>query len=283
MGKRLTYSDRKKMLEVRDQGLTDAEIKARFGFIDSRTLKRHLRLAEQEQEARVAKIEIIKDALAGHLAEVRNLTEQLQGVVTVPHVYEASHDVFSQIMRIEVHPLFDALKEHVPSSILWRSYANWRSSLKTYTDDCERLKREIEKETEKWEKVRRLTETFSEPILKRLHERIVGHEPNTYAHKFEKRTEYINVGGKPIAEFEILVVDESKTVEANDALAYRAQYQALSDQVVNSEESSNVINLYNSLIALRLRIKEVLQQVLLRRDYIMQTCNLCPGQVKLIR
>ncbi len=281
MAKRLTYSDRKKMLEARDRGLTDAQIKAQFGFTDDRTLKRHIRLAEQEQEARLAKVEILKDALAGHLAEIRSLIEQWQSVLTVPPIHEVSPEIIPQMCHIESNPLFNSLKEHVPSPTLWRNYAIWDNKLKEYINGYEKLMRDIKEEAGKWEEVRRVTESFSEPILKRLHKKAVEKEPK--AHRFEKRVEYRDEQGKPVPEFEILVVDGSKTIEANDALSYSGQYEALSDQVMGSEVGASLIGRFNELKVLELKIHESLQEILLRSDYIMYTCKLCPGQAKLLR
>ena len=281
MAKRLVYSDRKKLIEARDKGLTDAEIKAQFGFTDDRTLKRHLRLAEQEQEARSVKIEILKDALASHLAEIRGLIEKWQNIITVPPMYKVSPETTSRARPIESNPLFNALKEHMPSPTLWRNYAIWVNKLKEYLSACEKLRQDMIVEAEKWGTLRLITPSFSEPILKRLHEKVEGQKPES--HSFRKRVEYINVQGKSIPEFEILVVDECKTLEATDALAYERQYEALSDQIVGSEIGANLITQYNELEALGQKITKFLREILLRRDYIMYTCKLCPGQTRLLR
>jgi len=281
MAKRLNYSDRKKLIEARDKGLTDAEIKAQFGFIDDRTLKRHLRLAEHEQEARSVKIEILKDALASHLAEVRSLIEQWQSIITVPLMYEVFPETASRARPLESNPLFKSLKEHVPSPTLWRNYAIWINKLKEYINGCEKLKQDRVGEAGKWGELRPVAKSFFKPILKRLHENVVGEKPK--AHGFEKRVEYIDIEGRPVPEYEILVVDGLKTIEANDVLAYKNQYQAFSDQVMGSEIGSNLINQYNDIKVLGQKIAEFLREVLLRRDFIMYSCKLCPGQTKLLR
>lgn len=140
---------------------------------------------------------------------------------------------------------------------------------------------DIKEEAGKWKELQRVTESFSEPILKRLHKVKVGEEPK--AHRFEKRVEYRDEQGKPVPEFETLVVDGSKTIEANDALVYSGQYKALSDQVMGSEVGASLKGRFNDLKALELKIHESLREILLRRDYIMYTCKLCPGQAKLLR
>ena len=112
-------------------------------------------------------------------------------------------------------------------------------------------------EAEKWGTLRLVTPSFSEPILKRLHEKVEGQKPKS--HVFEKRVEYINVQGKSVPEFEILVVDDCKTLEAIDALAYESQYEALSDQIVGSEVAANLITQYNELETLGQKITKFLQ------------------------
>ena len=283
MAKRLTYGDRKKMIEARDKGLTDAEIKAHFGFTDDRTLKRHLRLAEQEQEARQVKIEILKDALASHLTEVRSLLEQWQGLTAVPPIYQSPSSIAQRKSLIESNPLFDSMRAHAPSPTLWRDYATWDRKLSEYVSNYQKLIREAEENAGKWEGVRRLADGFSEPILKQVSEKAADPSRKASSHKFEKRVEYLHKGGGPVPEYEILLVDGSKTIETDDASAYEAQYKSLSDQVVNGETAGSLASLYNDLKALERKMHGSIQLILLRRDYIVYTCKLCPGQAKLLR
>lgn len=281
MAKRLQYSDRKKLIEARNEGLPDAEIKRRFGFTDDRTLKRHLRLGEQEEEARSVKIEILKDALTSHLAEIRRLMEQWRSTVVVPLIYEVPLETVSQTRLFESDALFGSLKEHVPSPTLWRNHAIWHNKLQEFVNGCEQLRKDMEEEAGKWGILRLVTKSFSTPILKRLHEKIMGQEPK--AHGFEKSVEHIYLERKRVREFEILFVDGLKTVEANDALAYRDQYQALSDRIAGSTTAADLINQYNDLKSAGTKIDEYLRQILIRHDYIMYTCKLCPGQTRLLR
>ena len=281
MAKRLQYSDRKKLIEARNEGLSEAEIKRRFGFTDDRTLKRHLRLGEQEEEARSVKIEILKDALTSHLTEIRHLMEQWRSTVVVPLIYEVPLETVSPAHLLKTDALFSALKEHVPSPTLWRNYSNWDNKFQEFVKGCEQLKKDMEEEAGKWGILRLVTKSFSAPILRRVHEKIMGQEPK--AHEFEKSVEHVYVQRKIVRDFEILFVDGLKTVEANDALAYRDQYQALSDRIVGSATAADLINQYNDLKAVGTKIDEYLRQILLRRDYIMYTCKLCPGQTRLLR
>ena len=281
MAKRLQYSDRKEMIKDRNRGSTDAQIKKKFSIADDRTLKRHLRLGEQEEEARSVKIEILKDALTSHLAEIHRLMEQWRRAVMVPLIYEIFKETVSQTHLFESDALFGSLKEHVPSPTLWRRYGIWRNQLQTFVTEYEQLKQDAEEEAGKWGISRLFKESFSAPILKRLNERLKGQEPK--AHGFEKSVEHEYVQRKAVREFEILLVDGLTTVEANDALAYQAQYQELSDRIVGSTTAADLIDQYNDLKAGGIKIDEYLGQILLRHDHIMYTCKLCPGQTRLLR
>ncbi|MCJ7744623.1 MAG: hypothetical protein MUO99_08745 [Dehalococcoidales bacterium] len=281
MAKRLQYSGRKEMIKDRNRGLTDTEIKSKFGITDDRTLKRHLRLGEQEEEARSVKIEILKDALTSHLAEICRLMEQWRRAVMVPLIYEISNETVSQTHRFESDALFGSLKEHVPSPTLWRRYGIWRNQLQTFVTEYEQLKQAVEEEAGKWGISRLFKESPSAPILKRLNEKVKGREPK--AHGFEKSVEHEYVHGKAVREFEILLVDGLTTVEANDALPYQAKYQELSDRIAGSTTAADLINQYNDLKSAGTKIDEYLWQILVRHDYIMYTCKLCPGQTRLLR
>jgi hypothetical protein len=277
MGKRLNYSDRKKLIEARDKGSTDAQIKTQFGFKDDRTLRRHMRLAEHEQEARSVRVEIVKDALSSHLAEIGTLIEEWKRSIVAPPVYQVSFATISPKDRIESSDLFRSLRAHLPSPTLWRDYTVWKNKLDEYIGNCGRLRQDVEQEAGKWGRVRRLTENFSEPIFKRLHEMQLE-ELKAPDHTFSRMVESVNRQGRPVPEFEILLVDGIRVMEAEDALAYEERYKALSQNIPTRGAALALIAQYRDLKMLEPKIHEALRDILIRRDYIMYTCKLCPGQ-----
>lgn len=149
MAKKLNYHDRRKLLEAQQAGLSDTKLKEKFDIADKRTLYHHLKLAEQEEEAKAMRLEIVKDALAGHLEEVSNLIGEWKDSLYTPRV-DGIHDEMSPIptQYIEAMPLFPSLKKHLPFPILWRNYANWKTKVRAYIEGCQRVMGEI-KETEK--------------------------------------------------------------------------------------------------------------------------------------
>lgn len=149
MAKRLSYYDRKRLFEAMQSGLSNTKLKDKFGIADNRTLSRHLRMAEQEEEAKVVKMEILKDALVDHLAEVRTLIGKWKGSLSTPGVDSMYFDMPpTPTQNIEANPLFGSLKGHLPFPTLWRNYANWKTKVRAYIDGCQKVMREIG-ETEK--------------------------------------------------------------------------------------------------------------------------------------
>ena len=99
MAKKLNFYDRRKLLEDRDKGLSNSEMKRRFGITDDRTLRRHLKLAEQEQEATAVKTEILKEAIRDHLAELRQLIENWKAGFRIPSVTDSLSTMTSPSLK----------------------------------------------------------------------------------------------------------------------------------------------------------------------------------------
>ena len=144
MVKKLSYYDRKNLLGARQAGLSDTKQKEKFGIADKRTLYRHLKLAEQEEEAKAMRLEIVKDALAGHLEEVSNLIGEWKSNLSTPGVAGIFDGMpLIPTKSIEAMPLFPSLREHLPFPILWRSYTNWKTKVRAYIEGCQKVMNEI--------------------------------------------------------------------------------------------------------------------------------------------
>jgi len=286
MAKKLTIFDRRKLLEARERGLTDSEIKAQFGITDDRTLRRHLKLAEQEQEARLVKIEMLKDALASHLGEVRTLLEQWKNALRKPQFDEVYPGTPSPTGNIEASPLFNSLREHLPFPTLWRNFSSYAKKMDEYITGIKNLRKEIEEEIKNWQNVQDATTNATQPILKRILDKALGKKIKDY--HFKGWTSYKDLEKKELADVGSFMVDDIKVLEASDLTSRRKKqydklYQEISDQTLANQTTVQLITLYNDLKPLEVKIHEDLQEILLRRDYIMYTCSLCPGQPRLVR
>lgn len=277
MSKIMDYYARKKLIADRDGGLTHSALKDKYGITDDRTLKKHLMLAEQEEEARAVKFSILKDALTGHLNEIRALIEQLQSTVKVPLIYEIFANTVAKRDSLESNELFSAIKAHIPAPALWRNYATWNDQLQEFVTEYEQLKIAIQKEAADWLVRRVVTETFSIPVERRLHDKLMGQKITI--HQFNTGYNRETMQRKPGKEYEILAVDGFAIVEADDVSSYRDQYQSLSDHFIDSAEADKLVSQYKALNDEGNKIDKSIRMILRRRDYIIYQCKWCPAQI----
>ncbi len=275
MVRKITYFDRKKMFEAREKGLSDAQIKAQFGIKDKRTLDRAMKLAQQEQQISVVRLQILKDALVDHLGEIRSLIEEWLGHLRVPLPGEIRELTLSPASDLENYPLFGSLREHLPVPTLWRAYSIWANKVNEYVNLCKKVTEQCSQEVGKLEGVRRTTDSFARPILELLNNKIEGKTVKN--HKFERKQYFKEESGERMLDFETLTVDGHEVLEATRALAYTDQYKALSDRILKSEIANNLVVMFGELKALEPKIQASLWEALLKRDYIMYTCRFCPG------
>jgi len=288
MVKKLTIFDRRKLLEARQRGLTDSQIKAEFGITDNRTLKRHLKLAEQEYEARLVKAEILKDALTSHLAEVRSLIEEWGSARRAPEIYQVYKDTGVPTQTIEANPLFESVKEHLPFPTLWRDYSAWKKKIGEYINSCKELRRKIR---ESWKiGETELAFSFEEPIIRAmttaetkfwysLHV-VVGHDLADLGYQSLVVNQHETVTGRkiePSSNFYLLEHDKCKKA------ILPTEYQKVAAQLLKSDLVAQLNQLLLDIKDVEANLHNSLQEILLRRDYIMYTCRLCPGQPRLVR
>ena len=120
---------------------------------------------------------------------------------------------------------------------------------------------------------------MAQPILRIIAEGESAIKLKPYEFKPSEQSNYpdktvINVEGLPIF-----------TVSKETDPAYiENQYQDYSQTLLAGEIGTNLVALFSELKNdLEPKIKNSLQEILLRRDYIMYTCKLCPGQPRLLR
>jgi len=292
MAKKLNSNDRRKLLEARGRGLSNSEIKGQFGITDDRTLRRHLQLAEQEQEARAVKTEILKEALRDHLAEIRQVIENWKAGIRIEpvnvHLAMASFVTSSR--------LFGSLKSHLPFPSFWRDYNQWETKYKSYVASCQELQKEIQKRATTQMKLDFAPDTSnSSHFTSGFMRWIVYHVQDKLEGKDMKEAEFhwqdlkISVKGNvlegkqmfghPRGE-ELLEIINQPDI---DTKFYEKECKALIDFCLSSEIVTNLSTLLADLHNLEPKILNSLEEILLRRDYILYTCNLCPGKPRLLR
>ena len=278
--KKFTLEQRKRMLEHLESGATAADLKREFSIRDPRTLQRQLRQARGEQTLQVARADIIKESLRDHLAEVRSLIENWRSDVKAPSPPSFARYPLSVAEALEQTRLFESLREHLPFPELWRSYQALKLKWNEYITTCEDLHRQVvEKAKEKWglslleknEQRPGLTASFSwdtlDYAIKAAMGEFQGEMPRYAAGLLNPQapeTEYLMCNGRVI-------------LYAKDAEHYAEAHRSMITEWARSENVVGLVKLLSELRALERRIQDVLEETLLRRDYILYSCRLCPG------
>jgi len=227
---------RRMLLDMEEKGLSDKEIREKYGIADNRTLRKHLGLAEKERDVREARIKILADNQAQHLAEIRTTIEQWKGSLATPWFGAISLETEpSPTGVLEGNPLFKCLKEHLPFPTLWRDYSSWKEKVENYIDSCKKLLEETRQEAEK----------SKDPEIKKI---------------------AADIG----------------SVSTTEALALVKPLHEMMTKYRTGAESQ-LKPLSNEIKTLGDKLRDSLQEILLRRDYIIYTCKLCPGQLRPLR
>jgi len=296
MAKKINSNDRRKLLEARGRGLSNSEIKVQFGITDDRTLRRHLQLAEQEQEARAVKTEILKEALRDHLAEIRQVIESWKAGIRIQPVDVHPDAMANSITFIQSSSLFGGLRSHLPFPSLWRDYNQWEAKYKSYIANCQKLREEIQKQAitqmkldfaSDSSKSSHLTSGLMDWILHRMQDKLEGKDVKEV--KFRWRGLKISVEEGVLEGKQMFTVPKERKLleiinqpDINTEF-YEKAFQALVDFCLSSETGASLSTLFADLNALEPRIHSSLEEISLRRDYILYTCNLCPGKPRLLR
>lgn len=216
-------------------------------------------------------------AREGHINEIRKLIEHWRDSLRTPSIEEVYPGTLPLPQAFEDQPLFDSLNAHLLSPSLWQDYSKWARKENDYIVDCQNLAKDIRKHEANWKTIRRITDSFERPIFKHISEKAEGKQPKAY--RFEKRTFYRDEQGKKIPDFETLQIDGHDVLDADDALACKEAYEKLSTRILRSQEVAVLIELFKDLRTYEPKIRKSLDRILLRRDYILHKCKLCPGEV----
>jgi len=278
--KKFTLEQRKKMLEHLESGATAADLKREFSIKDPRTLQRQLRQAREEQTLQVVRTDIIKQSLRDHLAEVRSLIENWSAGIRAPSPPSCDRYPLSAAEGAEQVRLFEGIREHLPFPELWRSYQALKLKSNEYMTICEDLHRQVvEKAKEKWgltlleknEQRLGLTPYFSWETLDRAIKVAMG----------DRRPGMPRYDAAPLhpqaPELEYLTCDDRVILYSNEALRYTEDHRSMIAEWARSEMIVGLVKLLSELRALERRIQDVLEETLLRRDYILYGCRFCPG------
>ena len=227
---------RRMLLDLEEKGLSDKELKEKYNIADNRTLRKHLGLAEREREAKEARIKILADNQAQHLAEIRTTIEQWNNTLKTPWFGKISFETGSRPAGdFEHNPLFRSLREHLPFPTLWRDYSSWTDKVEKYINGCKSL----------------LEETRREAI----------NSPDSEINK---------------------IASDIGSIQTAEAIALVKPLQEMM-KIYRAKVESQLTPLLDEIRSLEEKLRASLQEILLRRDYIVYTCKLCPGQLRPLR
>lgn len=282
--KKFTLEQRKNMLEHLESGATAADLKREFSIKDPRTLQRQLRQAREEQTLQVARTDIIKESLREHLGEVRSLVENWSANIKAPSPPSFNRYPMSEAEAVEQNRLFEGIREHLPFPKLWRSYQAFKLKWNEYVTTCEDLRRQVvEKAKEKWglsllennEQRPGLTASFSQDTLDYAIKVAMG----------KYQAEVLSYVTRPLLpqapEIEYVMCNDRTILYAKDVWHYAEEHRSMITEWARSEKVVSLVKLLSELRDLERRIQGIIEETLLRRDYILYSCRLCPGGSRL--
>ena len=280
MPRKFSVEQRKRMLERLGYGATHTDLKSEFKIKDSRTLEKQLKRAREEQELQTAKTELIKESLRNHLAEMRSLLEIWIASVKAPSPPSFDRYPLSAAEQAEQNRLFEAIRGHLPFPELWRNYQALKLKWDEYIPTCEELHRQVvENAKEKWglnlleknEQRPGVTSSFSWETLDRVIKVAKGDSQAGTPH-------YTAAALNPQdPELEYLMCDNRVILYSKQALRYAEDHRLVIGRLAGSERIADLVKLLAELRNLEKRIHDIVEETLLRRDYILYSCRLCPG------
>jgi len=152
MPKQFLDSDKNKWLELYDSGKTEKWIAREYAKCDPRTVKRGIEEARRRQDARIARAEILKEALRKHHDSLLGELDQMLSSLAVPAddfvPLSWLHDgqsVLTQPQAVTEHQTVDVpkshrvsrdreqtvrrlLRQHLKNDRLWKALAEWEKA-----------------------------------------------------------------------------------------------------------------------------------------------------------
>lgn len=273
MAKKINYFVRKKILESQRAGSSNTDLKREFNIKDNRTLTRHLKMAEQEEQLRTVQIDIIKQAIEAHHKDIHKLIQQWKTNMRTHRPDEIYPSVVIPNKDLKDDPIFPCLKDHLPDRKLWFAYSEYERMLEELFNQCLDLRVQVAQNVGKWEGVVSITENVAQPILRRSAEGEVNKDEQPYTPKISTINTTPDTTIVEADGIKVFTISSQSDVKRIEKL-----YQEYSNQLIK------ISALYHELRdVLEPNIKNSLQEILHRRDYIMNICRLCPGQPKLLR
>ena len=173
------------------------------------------------------------------------------------------------------------LREHLQLPELWEKHKVLMEKHIRYESMCSELTGAILSTGKGWSV--QLEEDFVVPALRficdieaRLRESEDGEME--YAGIYHLPYELLCDGNKLVAQHMHNDKEKYTILTADKPSKYVDKYRKMTKQIFESEMADNLATLYEELSHSTQELRHYLEELLIRRDYLMYTCRLCPGQ-----
>jgi len=226
--------------------------------------KKHI---EEIQELFERWYEIMKNQDAFLIAEIENMEQYINKWWALP----------KEMPNIKWDPLFECLKGHL-NNTFWSAYDAWENLYKQYYNGCVSLIEQFKNSVESQLKAKN-EKDVAYPMLEITTMKTLGNktvqdyetsEPGYWDFDYYSRGNYLMAkleNGKK--EFTIL--------EANSPEEIVNEYLELCNKYATSKDAAKLIEMYNELYEACDKVKQEMSDAVIRKDYVMNICHLCPG------
>jgi len=105
---------------------------AKTSGYDVRTVRKQIDLAREERERREARLMVLRDALSEHYRDLCLFSERLNSAISFPPVQPS--------ITLKEDRMWEALKEHLPRSPIWKSVQKWDELVVSHNRLVEQIK-----------------------------------------------------------------------------------------------------------------------------------------------
>lgn len=304
-GQSPTPNELKFVYELLAEGFSDVDILAKYdelnkhgklGSLPYREDVRFIRQRRKEYESARRVLEhtfkeqtdpsLVK-AQEEHFAEIRNLIEQW--LLALPEGVPLSNSnkttsitynsLPSEINKFKGALLYDCLHEHLKDAILWQKYSAWEAMYAQYIECCFRLRGDIRQQERAWSNKAQISNDFKVPLLSQISMKMIDNELDI---SFKIKGDSLVCEHSPLNPLFIeaigVTIEETTILQAENPEYFIGEYQNLGALLMRSQLLSDMVALFGKLSGVNEQIRNILQEMLVRREYIHYKCRLCPSQ-----
>ena len=241
-----------------------------------------------------------------HFIEVRNFIKQLISDFNfpIPTFYDLVLEQKLHFLSLSLeNRIPEYIREHCPERSIWNNYSSWCNKVIEYIKDCDNLVIEIREEGERIPGVRKISDQFEFPIIRRISDWQLG-EDLTYLSFFvvdysnerelihdmvqdivlneedKQREEQLFKGNLLIAygpmELYKIAELESEIHGLDEARPYVESYFSMGERLYQRDISKHIITLFKEIHQLSETTSHSLREIINSRSYYDYNCQFCP-------